>query len=122
MEDICQSVRDRDEHLCNLIKSPKPYNKEKVFPGIEAYITSFKQLSVCLASCTNLTLEVCQDVFNEQGANFMHIRFDRDDLINGFQWDEDGMEEYERLRGKTLDAWLKCEKYIYKHCSFQIFE
>lgn len=121
IEDACQEVRNRDEYLCELIQSPKPYNRDKVFSGIKAYIRSFNQLSTCLASSTNLTLEVCQDVFHEQGANFMHIRFDRDDLINGFQLDEEGMDKYEMLRGQTLDAWLKCEKFIYKHSSFEIF-
>lgn len=121
VEDACQEVRNRDKYLCELIQSPKPYNRDKVFSGIKAYIRSFNQLSTYLASCTNLTLEVCQDVFHEQGANFMHIRFDRDDLINGFQLDEEGMDKYEMLRGQTLDAWLKCEKFIYKHSSFEIF-
>lgn len=121
IEEVCQAIRDVDEKLCELIREPKPYNREMVYPSIEEYINRFDRLRESLTKSTNLTLEVCQDIFNEQGANFMHIRFDRNDLINGFQWDEDGMKEYENWRGKTLDAWLKCERFIYNHTFEELF-
>uniref|UniRef100_A0A1B6G482 Uncharacterized protein n=1 Tax=Cuerna arida TaxID=1464854 RepID=A0A1B6G482_9HEMI len=121
VEEICQDVKDSDDYLCQLLHRPEPFKRNKIFPSIREYIRCFDRLANCLHAEPNKTLEVCEEVFQEQGANFMHIRFDRDDLINGFLWNETDMAEYEKWRGKTLDAWLKCEKFIYRHSSFEVF-